>query len=469
MNLNLILPISAAVILLLAIVVRDGIKSPDAKKLEAPAGIFLILAVLVGVLMVGLTLTKGVLPNAVSAGYGMGIGICGAALAYACGLLKGQSEAGRAAPLALATLIVSVLPWFPQSPPAVAVLFGAAVGAWVLSIGKLEDPNPWAMRVAVFMAAIIAANQIGSAPGLTPEAAHAGTIFGAIASLIGVIVAAGPAPARGIGACILFAAAAFVAGDRLFQAPAAVLVVAGGGICALVVSWLIDDDIEPNTLRMALATVIWIAAGTAAFSNGAGFSMSLLFLAAVAVLLILGNRRALLTLGPLGAIVFYRLFRVEHIEATKALDIGQHYAMIGMVIGAILPVMAQEWLRTVSKRGGIASIAAGMAWIVTLFGVPICAAIMFGAKGVVGYLFGLGLASVIEGIRGERSAHALSLGLGLSGVMTLVFESLQPHLEMARDEKSKALLYIGSGIAVAVIVIAVLSGELVRSKEQPQA
>ncbi len=469
MNLNLILPISAAVILLLAIIVRDGIKSPDAKTLAAPAGIFLILALLVGVLMVGLTLSKGLIENAVSAGYGMGIGIFGAALGYACGLLKGQSEAGRAAPLALATLVVSLLPWFPQSPPAVAVLFGAAVGAWILSIGKLEDPNPWAMRVAVFMAAVVAANLIGAKAGLTPEAAHAGSILGVLASLVGVIIAVAPQQLRGIGICALLAGASWLIGDRLFALPQTLLVVTGSGICALIVSWLIDDDTEPNTLRMSLATVIWIAAGTASFSNGSGFSMAVLFVTAVAVLLLLGNRRALLTLGPLGAIVFYRLFRLEHVDATRALDIGQHYAMIGMVIGAVLPVMAQEWLRTVSKRGGFLSLVAGMAWIITLFGVPICAAIMFGSKGVVGYLFGLGLASVIEGIRGERSAHALSLGLGLSGVMTLVFEALQPHLEMTRDEKSKALLWIGGGIAVAVILIAVLSGELIRSKEEQAA
>ncbi|MEQ1935040.1 MAG: hypothetical protein ABL962_14370, partial [Fimbriimonadaceae bacterium] len=225
MNLNLILPISAAVILLLAIIVRDGIKPTETKKLEVPAGIFLILALLVGVLMIGLTLSKAVTGDALSAGYGMGIGICGAALAYACGLLKGQSEAGRAAPLALATLVVSILPWFPGTPPAVAVLFGAAVGAWMLSIGKLEDPNPWAMRVAVFMSAIIAANLIGEKAGLTPEAAHAGSILGAVASLIGVIIAVIPNQLRGAGACVLLAGASWLIGDRLFTVPETLLVV----------------------------------------------------------------------------------------------------------------------------------------------------------------------------------------------------------------------------------------------------
>lgn len=470
MNLVPYLPYAAAIVALLAFFARDGIKPTEkSKKPEAPVGSFLILAALVAVLMVGLTLSGKIIPDGISAGYGMGIGVCASAVAYGLGLFGAQREAGRAAPIAIGALMVAVLPLFPGTPAPMAVVFGSAVGAWILSIGKSEDPNPWAMRTAVAIGAIVAANALGAQLEQKAVTAHAGTMLAISLALAGVVLPLIPKIGRGLALVALTAGIAYLVGDKVFGIPETLVVCAAGALVALIVSWLIPDEEKPNTLRLSLATLIWISAGTAGFSQRQGFGMALLFLVAAATLLLMGNRRALLSMGPLGAIVFFRVFRETNLDATKALDIGQHYAMIGLVVGAVLPVLAQEWLTTVARRGGLLALIGGLAWVLVLLGLPLGAAVIFGAKGVVGYLFGLGLASLAEGIKGERSAHALSLGLGLSGVMTLVYEGLQPHLDLTRDEKVKALMYIGAAVVVAGLLIAVLSGEMVRPKEEVSA
>lgn len=470
MNLVPYLPYAAAVVAILAFFARDGIKPTEkSKKPEAPLGAFLVLAALVAVLMVGLTLSGKIIPDGISAGYGMGIGVCAAAVAYGLGLISAQREAGRAAPIAIGALMVALLPMFPGTPAPMAVVFGSAVGAWILSIGKNEDPNPWAMRTAVAIGAIVAANALGAQLEQRAVTAHAGTMLGISLALAGVVLPLIPKIGRGLALVALTAGVAYLIGDKVFGISETLVVCSAGALVALIVSWLVPDEEKPNTLRLSLATLIWISAGTAGFSQRQGFGMALLFLVAAATLLLMGNRRALLSMGPLGAIVFFRVFRETNLDATKALDIGQHYAMVGLVVGAVLPVLAQEWLTTVARRGGFLALIGGLAWVLVLLGLPLGAAVIFGAKGVVGYLFGLGLASLAEGIKGERSAHALSLGLGLSGVMTLVYEGLQPHLDLTRDEKVNALMYIGAAVVVAGLLIAVLSGEMVRPKEEVSA
>lgn len=469
MNVVPYLPYAALAVALLAFFAKDGVKTGEkSKKIDAPVGAFLILAALVVTLILGITLSGQVIPDGVSAGYGMGIGVFAAALAYGIGLMGMQRDAGRSMPLALGTLVVAALPLLPGTPAPMAVVFGAAVGAWMLSIGKGEDPNPWAMRTAVFTAAIVALNALGAQVG-GDVLSNAGTIMGTILALTGVVLAAIPAGYRWIVLLAVLSGAAYLVGDKLFDVREMFLIVPIGCFLALIVGWLLPDEDAPNTLRMTMATLIWISAGTASFSQRQGFGMAVLFLTAAGTLLLMGNRRGLLSMGPLAAIVFFRVFREMNTEATRALDIGQHYAMIGLVIGAALPVLAQEWLRTVARRGGFLALIAGLAWVVTLLGLPLGAAVIFGSKGVVGYLFGLGLASFAEGIKGERSAHSLSLAMGLSGVMTLVYGGLTPHLEMTRDEKVKALLWIGGGVVVAALLIGVLSGEMTRKKEEVSA
>lgn len=472
MNIELLLPILAGVLALAAIFLRDNVPAGTAKKREAPAGAFLVLAVVVGVLVAGAFSGYGGLNDAVPLTLSAAVGALLAAIAYGVGLMPGQQVAGRAAPMAMALLAVGAIGLMPYPSVPLALVFGAAVGAWFLSIGILEDPNPWAMRAAAFAGPVVAANLLGKAASLGEYGPHAGTILGLVVVLAVMLSGILGGVAKGndlVRAGVLVALATlgvWLVGSRLFEFHELIWVGLGAGLLGLIVHGLCPEEDDAPTLRLTVATVIWIAAGSAAFGLAKGFGVALLLMVATGVLLAMGNRRALLTLGPLAALTFFRVFRETHVEAPRALDLAQHYAMVGLILGAALPVMAQEWLRTVAKRGGLTTLLAGGVWMAVMIVGPITAAMMLGAKGAVGYVFGLGLAALMEAIRGERSAHAHTLGMGLAAAMTAMFGVLIPHLDLTRDEKLVRVGWFGGAVVLMAVVIAVLSGEFARSKDQ---
>lgn len=468
MKLELLLPVVAAVLTLAALLIRDGAPPPkpgtqEEKKRDAPAGAYLILAILVGALVLGSFSGYGGLKDAFPIALSFGVGCLLSALAYGFGLMKGQRSAGRAAPIALGVLAPAALGLLPYPGVPFALVFGAAVSAWYLSIGVESDPNPWAMRAAVAAAFVVAMNALGRFADFGEYGPIAGTLLGLVgataAVLSGALAGAMKSTVLRTGLMVVLLAGGWYLIDlKLLSGNGGITAVFAGVILAFVVDWLVPEEGEVATLRVLLGSVIWISAGTAAFGFDRGFGVAALALTAVCVLLASGNRRALLTLGPLGALVMFRVFRETHLEAVRAFDIGQHYAMIGLVVGALLPVMAQEWLRIVARRGGFMALVAGALWVVALLVAPIAAAVLLGAKGVVGYLFGLGLASVVDAAKGEKSAHAMSLGVAMAGAMTLVYEALLPHLDLDRAEKLGRLAYLGGGVLVLGVLIAFLSG-----------
>lgn len=473
MKIELLLPIIGAALAVLAILLKDGAPpGTDTKRREAPAGAYLILAVLVGALILGAFTGYGGLAEALPVALSFGIGCLLSAVAYGFGLMKGQASAGRAAPIALGVLAPAILVLLPYPNMPLALVFGAAASAWYLSIGTEDDPNPWAMRAAVVSGLVVAMNLLGAKANLGEYGPHAGTLLG-LAGVAGTLIGAMVARATKSASLMVGVSLASFAGiwwilatvGKGFGETSALVVVWGGCILALIVSLLIPEDSKPSAMRVLIASVIWISAGTASFGFERGFGVAVLGLTAAIGLLASGNRRALQTLGPLGALVMYRVFRETHFDATQAFDIGQHYAMIGLVIGVLLPTMAQEWIRMVAKRGGFLSLIAGALWIVVLLVAPIGAAVVLGAKGVVGYLFGLGLASLVDVVKGERSAHSTSLGIAMGGAITLMYDALAPHLDLERAEKLSRLAYLGGAVVILGVLIAVLSGELGRSKE----
>jgi hypothetical protein len=475
LKLDQLLPILAVVIAVAAVFLRDHLPAETAKRREAPAGAFVVLAIVVGALVFGAFSGYGGLEDALPLTLSAAIGALLAAVAYALGLMPGQQSAGRSAPMGMAVLAVGSIALLPYPSMPLALVFGAAVGAWFLSIGTQDDPNPWGMRAAAFVGPVVAVNLLGKAGQVGEYGSHAGTLLGLAIALAAVLAGVfgsllkGTAIARLGAMVILTTVSMWLIGDRLLQVSELLVLGFGGSLLALIVHGLCPEEDEASTLRLTVGSVIWIAAGSAAFGYAKGFGVAVVLLVATGVLLAGGNRRALLTLGPLAALTFFRVFRETHTEAPRALDLAQHYAMIGLVLGATLPVMAQEWLRAVSKRGGFLTLVAGGLWIAVLIVGPVAAAVLLGAKGAVGYVFGLGIAALIEAVRGERSAHAYTLGMGLSAAMTATFGVLLPHLDLARDEKLVRLAWLGGGVLVLALAIAVLSGEFKRSKEQQGA
>src|SRR5947209_4718954 len=188
------LPWVALAIAVIAVITRDGVPAKlQTRKAQAPAGSFIILALIVG----GAMFAGWKWPEAASglmpAITGFAIGALLATISYAVGLLPGQAAAGRSAPIALAAAAVSFASWYGDKG-VLALVFGAAAASWMLSLGKVDEPNPWAMRTAVFAGAIVALNLLSARwiPGT--DAPYFGTLVALIGSIAGILAGALGAP-----------------------------------------------------------------------------------------------------------------------------------------------------------------------------------------------------------------------------------------------------------------------------------
>jgi mannose/fructose/N-acetylgalactosamine-specific phosphotransferase system component IIC len=87
----------------------------------------------------------------------------------------------------------------------------------------------------------------------------------------------------------------------------------------------------------------------------------------------------------------------------------------------------------------------------------VAAALVLGPKGVVGFVAGLGFASLLEAIRFGPSLQALSLGLGLSATTTFAFQFLGENTTLSRDAKMSLLVPLSICLLVIAVVLTVVS------------
>ncbi len=422
-------------------------------------GASLMLAILAGLGFLGISLWRGA-PIGIETPLALTLGLICAFAAY---LAEGRSAGagwGRAlTPLALAVAVSAAVPLlFPDSlgSAQLAAVFGAAAGAWGLAAGSKGRSVEDAFRAAVFLAVLVAADRLGRQHVAFEPAASTGVAFGlvaVVAGMVGALVSGRSTSRGGVGTLValaVLAAGSFLVGQRYLDLRDTWVLFLISGAGALLVHWLLPEEEPADALRVLLATLIWIGLATAAFALRRGYGMSISMVSASSVLLLLGNRRALLSAGPLLALVYYRVFREDHVAASRALDIGQHYAMVGMAVGLLLPLLPLEWLRGQREERCARRAAVGATlWTLALGIAPIGVAALMGPKAAIGLLIGLGFAALVEGLRQERSLAALTWVGGLGAVSALTYGWAKPLLDLTRDEKIVALYWVG-GIALAL-------------------
>lgn len=338
------------------------------------------------------------------------------------------------------------------------IIAGAAMASWLMQVRTRGMEPLSALPVAV--AATIAADLLGMKTG-SPNFNSVGTLLAtsvAASVLVSAILRlkASDRPAYPVLALILLAGMAFAIGQRYLGLDHVWILFIAGMILGVVSNWLLEES-GTDALRPLVAAILWVGLATIGFALRRGLGMSLGFMGGAATLILLNNPRALLTMGPLAGLVMYRVFREEHIAATRALDIGQHYALIGLLAGAMLPLCAVEWLRSRSSSHSPRLTFAGAMWIVLLSLAPVVAAVIMGPKGVVGFVAGLGVAALIESLRPQPHPQALSLGVGLSAVSTLVFTFLGDSANLTREQKTSLLLPLAGAALVLILLLTFLS------------
>jgi len=229
-------------------------------------------------------------------------------------------------------------------------------------------------------------------------------------------------------------------------------VTAIGAVTGVVLHWLLPDD-DTDTVRLGIATVIGVAVATIAFGLGKGVGMAISLTTSAGILLAVGNYRALLTLGPLMGLVLYRVLREAGTGATRALDIGQHYALLGIVLGAVLPLLPTDWRAT----AGLKTAVGNFLWAGVLLAAAPLLVVMLGMKGSVGFVFGLGLAGLCQSLRKERSLLSLPLAAAIASATILVLGWVKDATELSRDEKVHFFTIAGVVIVVVAGAIALLA------------
>lgn len=380
------------------------------------------------------------------------------ALALAALSAVGRTS-GMAISLGLAAAVAGVAHWLPAEHRLFGQLgaaAGAALAAWLLF--RDDEPDLWLL--SAFVATLIAVDILGARSVTGRGFEHSGSMLGlvaAAAATVGRYVGRSQPPARALAALGLMALGAVTIGQRYLGIQDAWTLTIAGLLAGVVTHWLLAED-RTDLLNLLISAILWVGLATLGFALRRGYGMSLCLFGGFAALALLGNRRGLLALGPLAGLVFYRVFREMHIDATRSLDIGQHYALIGMLIGAILPLLPLDWR---SDLGGDAtSTKAGvmrLLWTVLLIGIPLFIGSILGPKGIVGFVAGLGFAAIIEAIRGKDSLAALGLGTGLAFTSTILYGWLGDYAKLTREEKLSALWPLAAALLVLAITIALLS------------
>ncbi|HWA84300.1 MAG TPA: hypothetical protein VG820_12730 [Fimbriimonadaceae bacterium] len=228
----------------------------------------------------------------------------------------------------------------------------------------------------------------------------------------------------------------------------------GGVVVGGAVHLLLAGEDQPEAFRFVLAAVIWLGAATVAFGMDLGYGMAVTLLGGAAALLLFGNMRGLMAIAVAAAILIYRLFRELFPDEAKALDIGQHYTMVGIAIGALLPLLPIEWARGLKLSRERTTIAT-VVWLLILLGLPIAAAVLLGSKGAIGMVVGLSFAAIVEGLRGTVSLAPAGIAVGLGSFTVLSFDWLGDWTDLERVVKLRAVMIV---TVVALVLGSALFG-----------
>ncbi len=305
-----------------------------------------------------------------------------------------------------------------------------------------------------------AKTEIGAASSLGTALAFAVVLGWMLHALLG-----GRAPSwlPGLAGAALTIAGSILAANQFIPIGEGLLLVALAAGCAVVARAASLGSSTP--FGSVLTAVVWLAGASLAFGLARGFGMSILLALGLAMSGMLGETKRLASLGPLGGLVVYRFFREHFTEASRSLDIGQHYAIVGLVAAMLIPLAVAQW-RAMSKGhetpktflGEGALLGLSLASLVT--GI-----VLLAAKGAVGMLVGFGIAPVAAMLSDHEpeECHVSALGWGLLAVPT--FAALDAMLDLTRDDKVQFLMKASVALIVLAIALTLLSPK--KTQETP--
>ncbi|HTQ09872.1 MAG TPA: hypothetical protein VMI31_07360 [Fimbriimonadaceae bacterium] len=457
---NLVLPLLALVLAVLAAIFplrREEQTAPVLRQRvrEIRAGA-LVAAVAVILFAVAATLWPSVFDH----GSAVALGIAAGAVVGACSSAARRSQPGFV--LGLVVLGASALRLLPPAGIQEAQIgFVAGIFVAAFATGGLHAQGGGGFLAVLASIAIVSADFLGklAVPGSDPAAATGSVL--AIAFLVSALVAGvvGRFTDRrlvqdGIG-FVLLLLVGYLACSKLLEGSSLAMLWAGGVVVGGIVHLILAGDDKPDSLRFVLSAVIWLAAATVAFGiDHEAYGMAVTLLGGVCTLALMGNLRGLASITVAAAILVYRLFRELYPDDARAPDIGQHYTMIGIAIGALLPLLPLEWARSRDVSGWKAVVSMAV-WLLILIGLPIAGSVLLGSKGAIGMVVGLSFAPIIDGLRGMTDLAPAGIGLGMGALSVLSYGWLGDWTDLERGVKIHAVIVVG---IISLVLGAALMG-----------
>ena len=456
---TILLPILAVVLAALAVFLTRGNPIPPDEENEQGPSAWNFYAL-------GLIVVAGLI---VAAKFGPGddqvairFGAVAGALAVLIAAIIPRRNAMGSAVLSLGAVAPASLFWLSdtaQTPGRLAVIAGA--GLAVLAFSN----SPAAARTALVTTLISFVSILGKYNSSVPSLTQGGIVLALGTSLVGLVSLllqkAGPGSIQAsldklfpVAVAVVLAGMGYVVGTTYLSLhDVAVCTLLGIG-SALVVHYVNPPDQPTEPFRLSVSAIIWIGLATITFTLARGFGMSVALALAGSYLVLMGNSRALLTLGPLVGLVGYRVFRQLNPGMSKLLDIGQHNAMIGLVIGATLPLLPAEWLLSQKTQKTFKVGLGSMVWAAVLGCAVVLVSLMLGSKGTIAFVTGLGFSSFFAGTKRVFSGEsALGIALGTLGMTLISSAWFVPILDSSRDDKVKVFGWIAGALVVLAIIV----------------
>jgi len=339
------------------------------------------------------------------------------------------------------------------------MFLSASAAAGILLGGSAEDRPNLLKQVSGFClaaASVALANawtteQFGSLKG------QVGTIVGGTA-VLGMLIAAiwakvgtknHPILAQALGCLAIPVGAFLVSGSSTDEGQVLILSTAGVALAGILAwAWPTGDH---RALGPILGGMITLGLATYAFSIAQSFGLSVVLASAGLAWVILGRLDLLLVLGPLVGLLGFRTLRIAFPDVTRAFDIGQHYALIGVTLGVGAILVGLECWQVLQSRGRLGQLLGGV--LALALGAVVLFGLMFlGVKGGVGLMVGLGLGAWISSLARPGSIAATIVSLGLIGVVGALYGRASEFFEASRQEKTSAFLLVAGVMAVLVFL-----------------
>lgn len=394
----------------------------------------------------------------------------GIALGMAAVLLAGWVDGDRSeSPVlafGLAVLVAGVSLLLPIEMRAL-VWLGSAVGAGIASGVAMVSGAPAARKASFLVGVIAVASLIGSYRDGVDRAATVPVAIGVLATIALGVVRFGDYSKwlkLLVVAVVLIGGAKLLAMRYLFLG-ASFNVALGAIASAAVVAWILESDKRDAPGTFVVAAMIWLGWSTVAFGLLQGLGLGLTVLYGGAFLAAAGSHRGLLSLGVPVALLYYRVLLEMFPTEVRQVEMGQHYAVMGILAGAAIPIALSSWIAQAGAR--LTAVGRPVLAVVVgaiVVGVVVAADFVLGAKGTVGMLVGLAVTPFVAGLVPGERLGILAVSASLSALVVASFRFVSQHLLMDRDSKAQL---IGWGIAIA-LALAVTAHYLTKERQNDE-